>query len=118
MSKEKSKEEKVWKLILITAAVIVPLLLGWLVYELVNLNDNVDKIEAVNDPQYENFDSLVWMPEKVKYKTIEKYETYTRYILSFYDDTEANVTIGDFNDLKIDDSTCMGVTQTFRRLKK
>ena len=118
MSEEKSKADKVWKLTLITAAVIIPLLVGWLIYELVVLDSNVDKIESQRNPQYEDFDSIVWVGHRVKYKTIEKYETYTLYKLSFYDDTEANVTVKDFKELEEGDSTMLGETQTFRRLVK
>jgi hypothetical protein len=117
MSEEKTKEEKVWKIVLITAAVIIPLLLGWLIYELVTLDSNMTELES-RDPQYEEYDSTVWIPEKVKYKTIEKYEDFTLYKLSFYDNSEITVTVGDFNDLKIDDSTCYGETMRFKRLVK
>lgn len=100
------------KILLITACVIIPALVFWLFFGILS---ETRETQQVQEPQYQDFDSTVWIPQKVKYKTTEKYETYTKYILSFYDGSEITVNVGDYNDLKEGDSTCYGETQTFRR---
>jgi hypothetical protein len=110
---EKSKEEIIWKYIYISACVIVPLIIGRAIYQtFFNVpQEEQQKVEI----QYQDFDSTVWIPKKVKYKNIEKYTNYTVYMLGFEDGTAANVTWTDYMDLKVGDSTNLGDTRKFRR---
>jgi hypothetical protein len=101
------------KILLITACVIIPLLVIWLFISIVREERPTE--QTVVAPQYQDFDSTVWYPRKIKNMHIEKYADHTEYLMGFEDGSRSEVYWNFFENHKIGDSVVIGETETFRR---
>lgn len=99
------------KILLISACVVIPALV--LYYSFMRKEPQVEQVVVV--PQYQDFDSTVWTPRKIKNMHIEKYADHTEYLMGFEDGTRTEVYWNFFENHKIGDSVVMGETNTYRR---
>ena len=111
--KKREKERKFEKYAIITGCVLIPFLVLWFFYYDYR-KEPIEEPQQV-EAQYQDFDSTVWTPHKIKYMNIEQHAIENLYQLGFEDGTNANITWNQYRKYNVGDSVTIGETQTYRR---